>query len=423
MGNLECNNKFSIVVSQLGARRHYAVPRLLQQNNLLGHFYTDICAAKHWPVLLRYIPTSLLPNGLRRLKGRIPYGIPTSKITAFTLFGYMYADKRRKARSIEELTQINLWAGDLFNKLILKKGFQKGEIVYGFNSASEQILRSACSQKIPGIVEQTIAPFSIAQKLLDREIESFPDWGEKKNNKFAEKFISREHNEWSLASRIITGSEFVKEAIAAAGGPAHKCKIVPYGVDPSKFLTLKKNHSHRKKLHILFIGEVGLRKGIPYLLSAMKTLLKYPVSCRIVGGSQISIDKMSKMVPSNVEIVGAVPRMTIYKEFQWADLLCLPSLCEGSAMVTYEALAAGLPVITTPNSGSIVRNNQEGFIVPIRNSQAIADCIAKFCFNRKLLKDMSYSARYRSSFGSLEAYGKRLSKAVKDYHLKNHINS
>ena len=407
-------DKQPVIFTQLGARMHYATPRLLAQVGLLRHLYTDICAVKNWPALLHYFPSSILPKGLQRLKGRVPYGIPKAKITAFTAFGYKYAARRRKTRSIEELTEIHLWAGDYFNKLILQKGFQGGKLVYGYNSAAERILKSARSQKIPGIVEQTIAPFSIEQELLEREVESFPDWGTKKNNKFADKFISRERNEWSLAERIFAGSEFVKEAIAAAGGPAHKCQVIPYGVDLSKFLTIKKKNSHSKKLHVLFIGKVGLRKGIPYLLAAMKSLEHHPVSCRIVGGHQIPFDTIRKIVPANTELVGTVPRMSIFKEFQWADILCLPSLCEGSATVIYEALAAGLPVITTPNSGSIVRDHQEGYIVPIRNSQAIADCIATLCFNRKLLKDMSHSARHRSSFGSLEAYGRRLVEAIND---------
>ncbi len=403
-----------VIFTQLGARMHYAVPRILQQVDLLGHLYTDICAVKNWPALLRYFPSSVLPRGLQRLKGRVPYGIPPTKITAFTSFGYTYATKRRKAQSIEELTEIHLWAGDFFNKLILGKGFRGGKLLYGYNSAAERILRHGRSHKIPGILEQTIAPFSMEQELLKTEMESFPEWGTQKKNKFAEKFISRERNEWSLAEKIFAGSEFVKQSIAAAGGPAHKCKVIPYGVDLSKFLAIKKKNSHSKKLHVLFIGEVGLRKGTPYLLKAMKTLENHPVSCRIVGGHQIPLYTIRKFLPANTELVGTVPRMTIFKEFQWADILCLPSLCEGSATVTYEALAAGLPVITTANSGSIVRDHQEGFIVPIRDSQAIADCIATLCFNRKILKDMSRSARLRSSFGSLEAYGRRLVEAIND---------
>jgi glycosyltransferase involved in cell wall biosynthesis len=58
--------------------------------------------------------------------------------------------------------------------------------------------------------------------------------------------------------------------------------------------------------------------------------------------------------------------------YAWADVFLLPSICEGSAMVTYEALSWGLPVITTHNAGSIVRDTVDGWLVPIRDSEAIA---------------------------------------------------
>ena len=81
----------SVVVAQLGARMHYAVPRLLERAGLLERFYTDICAAKDWPRLLRLIPPALRPGGVQRLLGRDPREIPARRITSFTRFGFEYA--------------------------------------------------------------------------------------------------------------------------------------------------------------------------------------------------------------------------------------------------------------------------------------------------------------------------------------------
>ncbi len=62
----------SVVVSQLGARRHYAVPRIFANNQRLAHFYTDICAFQGWPRLLGNVPPNALPSSVRRLVGRKP---------------------------------------------------------------------------------------------------------------------------------------------------------------------------------------------------------------------------------------------------------------------------------------------------------------------------------------------------------------
>src|SRR5579862_5106552 len=78
------------LVAQIGARMHYAVPRILEQERWLARLYTDICAAKGWPWLLRSLPTSCRPVGLQRLLGRLPVGVPSKKIHAFTSFGWSY---------------------------------------------------------------------------------------------------------------------------------------------------------------------------------------------------------------------------------------------------------------------------------------------------------------------------------------------
>ena len=81
-------------------------------------------------------------------------------------------------------------------------------------------------------------------------------------------------------------------------------------------------------------------------------------------------------------------------------------------MAIYEALATGLPVITTPNCGSVVRDGVDGYIVPIRNAKAIAHCATQLAANHDLLRAMSQAARARSGFVSLEAYGERLCAAL-----------
>ena len=67
----------SLVVAQLGARMHYAVPRIFERAGLLERFYTDICANKGWPQLLRLLPRSLRPTRVQRLMNRLPEGIPS----------------------------------------------------------------------------------------------------------------------------------------------------------------------------------------------------------------------------------------------------------------------------------------------------------------------------------------------------------
>jgi glycosyltransferase involved in cell wall biosynthesis len=113
-----------------------------------------------------------------------------------------------------------------------------------------------------------------------------------------------------------------------------------------------------------------------------------------------------------VDLRGIVPRTEVADEYRWADVFLLPSICEGSATVVYEALAAGLPVVTTENTGSVVRHGLEGFIVPIRNAEAIALALEELAENADLRASMSANALRRSAEFTVEEYGKRLLSAL-----------
>jgi len=412
---MENKKNGGVIVAQLGARMHYGVPRLLHEAGLLECLFTDICAAKSWPRLLKFVPTSILPVGLQRLQGRLPSNIPSEKIVAFTNFGLEYASRRRKACTLSEMTALHLWAGDRFNELIVANGFGDGKLVYGFNSASEGIFKAAETYGLQRIVEQTISPRSVEMRILNEESERFPEWRERATDENAGQYAARELREWVLADKILVASEFVKQQIGEVGGPIEKCRIVPYGVELQRFSVKQKKSSATKRrgsLNVLFIGGDGFRKGVHYLFGAMKRLKGESIHCKIVGGIKLEPSILSSLSSQNIELVGPVSRELIHREYASADVFCLPSLCEGSATVVYEALAAGLPVVTTPNSGSIVRDGVEGYIVPIRNSDAIAERLDRLANDRSLLASMSDAAITRSFYGSLDAYGERLMEAL-----------
>jgi glycosyltransferase involved in cell wall biosynthesis len=105
----------------------------------------------------------------------------------------------------------------------------------------------------------------------------------------------------------------------------------------------------------------------------------------------------------------------ILEVMQEADVLVLPSLAEGCALVVLEALACGLPVIVTPNTGSLefVRDGYEGFVVPTCNSEAIAERLNRLCRDRDLLASMSQYARQTAIEKSWEVYRNEWAEAVR----------
>jgi glycosyltransferase involved in cell wall biosynthesis len=402
-----------IIVAQLGARMHYAVPRMLHSAGMLDHFYTDICAVKGWPRFIRYIPESLQSRGLKRLIGRQPIGIPPEKITAFNSLGLTYAISRLKKNTSNDLIQMYILVGKRFCREIIAKGLPRQGATYTFNSAGLELMEAAKRQGLCTIMEQTIAPQKIEQALLEAAYRKYPEWEKPEiNSLYLNEFVERETVEWQLADLILCGSEFVKEGIARCGGPVDRCRVVPYGVDERFSQVSFSRKLNSCPLRVLTVGEMGIRKGVPDVIKAARIIGK---SClfRLVGNVSMP-DEIRNSLPANVEVVGPVPRNEIIPHYKWADVFLLPSICEGSATVTYEALSAGLPVICTPNTGSIVEDGIDGFIVPIFQPEYIVQCLMKFVDDPDVWKKCSESARKKIDIGSLEAYQERFLRTVKE---------
>ena len=402
----------SISVAQLGARMHYAVPRILHEHGLLERFYTDLHSKNAVLDAARELPSFLFPSSVESLLDRVPRGVPRRKITSFPGLGLAYVLRRKTARSGRALQNAHFWMGQAFNQKVVRSEGERPDGYYVFNTAGLEILEHARQTNSTGILEQTIAPLEVEKQILNEEVRRHPEWTDDKDlGRYNHaRMIEREQKEWEQADQILCGSTFVAEGIETCGGPREKCTVVPYGVELKRTVRSESLGSTEKEtnrpLRVLMVGTVGLRKGIPYVYQAARTL-EYAARFRVVGPLNIPPPAVSKL-QKYAEVTGAVPRTEVPDHYKWADVFLLPSLCEGSATVCYEALGHALPVVTTPNAGSIVRDEKEGFIVPIRDGNAIAEALTRFVEDRALLRSLSKAARERARKGSLEAYADRL---------------
>src|SRR5690606_7737654 len=120
-------------------------------------------------------------------------------------------------------------------------------------------------------VEQMIAPRDVVEDILAEEMRRFPEWaGPPRPNPHAAAFAARERAEWALADCIVCPSRFVRDHVVDQGGDLAKCVVVPYGVDCRG--SAASGSRSPGPLHVLTVGEVGLRKGSPYVLQAAERL-------------------------------------------------------------------------------------------------------------------------------------------------------
>lgn len=400
----------SYVVGQLGARMHYGVPRALYAAGMLERLATDIYRSSVAEWLHAALPARARPDLLKRLVGRHAPDLPARRVTAFIGLGLAYKARLLCAGSDAERDATHLWMGQQFGAKVVRQGFGSASGVYAYNTAALEVLTEARRQGLQAVLEQTIAPRKVEDEILAEERKAFPTWTTDTAgfSSSSPAVIARERAEWAAAHIIMCGSEFVRDGIAACGGPAERCIVVPYGVGAEFSMPVRSRHEG--PLRVLVAGRVGLRKGSAQVAAAAKRL-GARVCVRMVG----PLDIPSAVVARLTEVAtmtGPVPRADMLRHLAWADVFLLPSLCEGSATAVYEALTASLPVVCTANTGSVVRDGIDGIIVPPRDVDAIVVALDFLARQHDRREEMAANAACRAREYTFANYGRRLLTAL-----------
>lgn len=374
---------YRVLVAQLGARRHYQQPILFKNWGILSKFYTDFYAYNNifFKILRTKIIYNRLPKILQKSVDRYDLRLDDSSIIHFPKFSVQWTQSIKKTSSSER-SAVKIWAYNRFCSKILQTNIEDINIIYGYNGASLELFKYAKSRGINCILDQTLADKNLLHQLLLEEEQIWQNWLIEPFtvNDHDLNLMTREHEEQKLADLIICGSNFVKQSLQQNQylDKNDKILVAPIGQKQQIYFNDRAfldRHPEKqlKELKILFAGSVNLRKGIPYLLKALKKIRKeIPFICKIAGTVEIKTERI-KEYQDVCQFLNIVPRSKMNELYSWADIFVLPSICEGSAMAIYEALNYNLPVITTENAGSIVRDGIDGFIVPIRDSEAIAN--------------------------------------------------
>lgn len=212
-------------------------------------------------------------------------------------------------------------------------------------------------------------------------------------NPTPEEIIERELAEYEAADAIMTPSRFAAETFIAEGIGRNKLLINPFGVDAATYLSAPRPAAERPT--ILFVGRIGPRKGVATLLRAFAPLAKR-ARLMIVGPVEPGFESILKTAPlDGVVLPGPKPSATMAKIYADADIFCLPSIEEGLALVILQAMAAGLPVVTTEESGGLeaVRPNTDGLIVAAGDETALSAALARLVEDAALRRHMGEAAR------------------------------
>jgi glycosyltransferase involved in cell wall biosynthesis len=208
--------------------------------------------------------------------------------------------------------------------------------------------------------------------------------------------VSEEHKRWKIdrppiarhqhyrarksleySDYFLCPSNFVMQSFKERGFSEEKLIRIPYPTDLT-FFTPKPRRPKDQPLRVINTGLLCLRKGTPYLLEAFRMIAR-EVKDAELWLTRIIFEDINDLIQRNADLkinwAPPLPHRELAQRLQAADIFLLPSLEEGMARTSLEALACGLPIVVTPNTGSndFVQHHQNGSVVPIRDPRAIAD--------------------------------------------------
>lgn len=229
-------------------------------------------------------------------------------------------------------------------------------------------------------------------------------------------FLAREEAEYAEADAITVPSRFALRSFLEMGVPREKLHQIPYGVRLERFRRVAE--APKDEFVVLFAGTVSLRKGVPYLLKAFQELRHPRKRLRLVGPV---LPEMQSVFPkfdmTNVEVVGGVPQAKMAEYMSSSHVMVLPSIEEGLALVQGQAMACGCPLVSSLNAGGedLFSDGAEGFLVPIRSPEAIAERLQQLAEDPELQRRMGEAALARvQRLGGWSEYGAAWAKLIED---------
>lgn len=365
------DKKIKVIVSCSSKFHAFAMAEQFEKHGILNKFFTTFASQKN----------SFFKKFVNRIDLEI---ISKAKFVTNILLGILF-------KILPQSPQI--W-NDIFDRWVafkIKKN-SNFDVFIGWSGMSLFSIRASKRLGKITIVERGSSHILFQNDILNKEYARFSiDFS------INQKVIEKELKEYQEADYISIPSNFVKNSFLEMGIDEKKLVLNPYGVSLRNFGGVIKDENFNQKLKLLYLGNLSFRKGIPYLFQALKSLKETGCEIEVHFIGTISPDfelycSENKMV--DWVFHGHIPHHLLKNKLHDFDLAIHPSLEEGLSMVLAQLLASGIPVIATTNTGGteFIKDSYNGFIVPIRNSEAIKEKIELLHSDRKLLKLLKENA-------------------------------
>jgi len=197
---------------------------------------------------------------------------------------------------------------------------------------------------------------------------------------------------WKKAKVVVANSNGLKLK-ALSNYPHSKMDVITTGVDLNEFSRSNRNIIGTNTLKVISTGRLEAIKGYNYLIDAISDMKNIELILIGEGNEKTNLRNIAKTSKAKIKLMGYIPHDQIAMEYGKADVFVLPSLNEGMSNSMLEAMACGLPIISTNTGGTKELINGNGFIVKMRDAVAIKNAILNYIENPDLIRDHGIKSR------------------------------
>jgi glycosyltransferase involved in cell wall biosynthesis len=388
-----CNEVCSVKVAvSVGGKFHaFYLAEQLQKRDMLGQLITSYprCEVVKSGIRPELVSTVIVKELLERGHRKLPWLLRESYNPQFAI-------------------------SDLYDRLAARR-FRQCDLFVGWSGFSLHTMQQAKRMGGATIVERGSAHIEYQRDILAEEYSKYGLRQQLPHPRIVEKELS----EYALADYISVPSLFAKRTFLEKGFPEQKIIHVPYGVDISQFRPMQREDD---LFRVIFCGGASLQKGCHYLLQAFHELRLKNAELWLVGNVTPEMKPfVEKYRSANIIFHGQRPQRELPWYYSQASVFCLLSIQDGFGMVIPQAMACQLPVICSSNTAGedIVRDGVDGFVIPIRDLNALKKKILFFYENPHARREMGESARQRVLSGfSWDDYGETVCSSYAQIYSK-----